>query len=347
MAVRPITPLLVAFALILGSCTTTQPLVQHDDDVYFMPSTAKAASNAQEPEPSASKPEAEEPANDDYYDPDAAAASGAQRGYYDMAYNDPHYYNYGRFGFGSGMGWQSGWNGPGWGMGMGWGNGGMGMNNGWNDPWNQPWGMNNPWGGFGGWNYGGNMNWYNGGYGGWGYPGYGGWGTGGYNGWGYGGYTGWGWGNWDYGYGSYWGPYGPCRTCYVPVVIGGSSNTYVGHRPPSNRSSNTGSSGSFPRMARDPIGLAPNKPLSEPSRSIGEQSRPGLRPAQPLTEPIRVREPRPVERPMERKPSVGPNRERQPGIERPNERTFERSSPSPAPSRDGGGGSSPTRHRSR
>ncbi len=333
MAVRPITPLLVAFVLILGSCTTTQPLGQHDDDVYFMPSTAKAAPAVQTPEPTTSEPETEAPANDDYYDPDAAAASGTQRGYYDMAYNDPHYYNYGRFGFGSGMGWQNGWNGPGWGMGMGWGYGEW--NNGWNDPW----------GGYGGWHYGGNNGWYHGGYNGWGNPGYGGWGTGGYNGWGYGGYT--GWGNWDYGYGSYWGPYGPCRTCYVPVIIGGNSNSYVGHRPPSNRSSNSGSGGSYPRMARDPIGLAPIKPRPEPTPSHSEQSRPVRRPVQPLTEPVRVREPRPLERPVERRPSVAPNRERQPGIDRPNERPFERSSPSPAPSRDGGGGSSPTRHRSR
>jgi hypothetical protein len=337
MAARSITPALVAFALILGSCSVTQPLSQHQDDVYFMPSTAKAANTAMVPEPAASKPQAEAPANDDYYDPDAAAASGAQRGYYDMAYNDPHYYNYGRFGFGSGMGWQNGWNGPGWGMGMGWGNGGMGMNNGWNDPWSQPWGMNNQWGGYGGWYNGGYIGWGNGGFNGWGSPGFGGWGTGGYNG--------WGWGNWDYGYGSYWGPYGPCRTCYVPVVIGGSSNTYVGHRSPSNRSNNAGAGGSHPRLTRDPVGLTPIGPRTEPSRSFGEQSRPGLRPVQPSIEPGRVREPRPIERTIERKPAVVPNRERQPGIDRPSERSFERSSPSP--SRDGGGGAAPSRHRSR
>ncbi|HRD51256.1 MAG TPA: hypothetical protein PKY96_01275 [Flavobacteriales bacterium] len=341
MASRSFAPVLLFVALLLGSCSVTQPLAQHDDDVYFMPSQAKAAPVAEAPDPVRDQSSAEAPSNDDYYDPEASAQSRSQRGYYDMAYNDPYYYNYGRFGFGSGMGWQNGWNGPGWGMGFGWGNGGWGMNNGWNDPWNQPWGMNNAWGGFGGWNYGGYM--------GWGFGGFNnGWGMGGYNGWGYGGYNGWGWNNWDYyGYGSYWGPYGPCRTCYVPVIIGGGSSTYVGHRPSSSGSAGSGSGTQRPRMARDPVGFTPAiGPRTEPTRPIGDQQRPGLRPIAPSVEPGRVREPRQPERAIERKPVTAPTRERQPGFERSPSPSFERSSPSPAP-RDGGGGSSPSRHRSR
>lgn len=331
MATRSIQPILIALALILGSCSATQPLAQFDDDVYYMPSQAKAAPARPVEEPQAQQAPAESETSDDYYDPAASRESGAQRGYYDMAYNDPHFYNYGRFGFG--MGWQNGWNGPGWGMGMGWGNGGW--NNGWgnagwgmNDPWNQPWGWNSwnqPWG-WNSWNqpWGWNDPW---GYqSGWGGP---------MNGWGYNGWN-------NYGYGSYWGPYGPCRTCYVPIVIGSGNGTYVGHRSPTNRSSSAGTGNLGPRVTRNPVSLAPRPSRNEPDRGFAEPEKPVLRPVAPATAPGQQREPRPIDRVNERRPATAPSRERQPmrSIDPPMERA------APAPSRDGGG-SSPSRHRSR
>jgi hypothetical protein len=56
--------------------------------------------------------------NEAYYDPaESQRANSAYRDYYDMAYNDPYYYNYGRFGFGSGI---SSF-GPSYGMGLSYG----------------------------------------------------------------------------------------------------------------------------------------------------------------------------------------------------------------------------------
>lgn len=307
--------------LLLSGCANTLKTAPHEDDVYFMPSQAAAAASASVDD-KAKTPSPQETAapGDDYYDEGTSQKLGTDRSYYDMAYNDPYYYNYGRFGFGAG--WQTGWNGPGWGMGMGygWGSPGFGWNNGWNNGWNSGW--NSPWG------YG--NSW------GWSQP-YG-WGS---DGWGYGGYSGWGWNNWGGYYGNYWSPMGPCHSCYSPIIIGGSS--YVGHRVPSNRAS-SGSSAFGPRIVRDPVSLSPPtqrqqglRPLADPMRQAE-----GAYPRERVIQP-RTREDRPVERTIERKPTFEPARERQPERNRDFQNPMERSSPSP---RDGGG-SSPSRHRSR
>jgi hypothetical protein len=71
---------------------------------------AVAAEQQAPQEPSA--PSAEQ----DYYDPEVARST-PYRDYYDLAYNDPYYYNYGRFGFGASVGSF----GPGMGMGLSYG----------------------------------------------------------------------------------------------------------------------------------------------------------------------------------------------------------------------------------
>lgn len=336
MIVRHPFPVLLLVSLVFASCAGTRSTVQHDDDVYFMPSqappvAAKAAESAPAAEPTPA-------ASDDYYDEGTSQRLGTDRGYYDMAYNDPYYYNYGRFGFG--MGWQSGWNGPGWGMGYGWGTPG----NGWGSGYGSPWGTGNAWG----WNqpYGwGNDGWGYGGYNGWGNGAYNGWGYGGYNGWGNTAYNGWGWGNWGY-YGNYWSPYGACHTCYTPIIIGGG--TYVGHRRPMNRSSSSGSGAYGPRAVRDPVGLSRSpmragffKPVPNPARPMEAIS------PQERSAPQRARGTQPTERAVERKPMFEPSRERQPSQHRSQERPAERAAPAPAPAPRDGGGSAPGRHRSR
>ncbi len=247
--------ILMVSGVLLSSCGTMQPVSQVNDDVYFMPSQAPPTASVVLTPPDPHEMEVVE----DYFDAGTSQELGTSRSYYDMAYNDPHYYNYGRFGFGSGMGvgmgmgsmgmgYMSGWNGPGWGMSMGygWGSGmgsmgmgGMGWGSpyGWYDPWD-PWNRWDPWNPINRWNR-------------WNQP----WGMGGM-GWGmnqFGG--GWGMGN-------YWGPYGNCMTCYAPVVVGGSSNTYIGHRSSmgSGGNSTTGVGGSTyqPRLPmRDPVSLDP------------------------------------------------------------------------------------------
>jgi hypothetical protein len=263
----------------LASCGSMQQTTQVRDDVYFMPSSAPPpAATASRQAPAGD----EQIPMDDYYDPGTSSQFNDHRNYYDMAYNDPYYYNYGRFGFNAGMGmgmgmgmmgWQSGWGGPGWGMGMGWGMGpsmgmgwgmggmgmgmggmGMGWGNPWS-PWHQPWGWNSPWG--------------------WNRPM---------------GFSPWGWNDpfYGYGYGNYHGPYGNCFSCYSPVVIG-ASNTVVGHRPSLTGGSagNTGQGGADlrPRMnVRNPVGLNRAQD-SAPSRSgTPSRTRPGTidRPTQSL-----------------------------------------------------------------
>lgn len=285
----------MAMALVLVSCGSMEPLTQVRDDVYFSPSQAPVMASTQEP----LRPENPESMEivEDYFDAGTSEQLGTSRSFYDVAYNDPFYYNQGRFGFGMGMGmgsmgWQSGWNGPGWGMGMGWGMGpSWGMNMGWGNsmgwgnpfgwydpwcpfnpwsPWNRPMGWNNPWG----WNrpWGWNDPWMMNG--GWGMPG-------------------WGMGGW--GMGNYWGPWGNCLNCYAPVIVGGSSNTYVGHRPSmGSANGRTGATGTTyqPRMPlRDPISLDPvrreaversNRPATRelpPAREV-ERGTPTIRPGQ-------------------------------------------------------------------
>ena len=252
---RYIIPAYFTLALFAASCATMQPTAGVQDDIYYMPSDAPLANAGPENDPPAKTgsgtQERSEVRSDDYYDPETAK-NFDDRNYYDMAYNDPYYYNYGRFGFGGGMGmstmgWQSGWNGPGWGMGMGYGYGypmgsgwsmslGYGYGSGFHDPW---YGGYNPYGGY------------------WGRPmGYSPYGF-------YDPYYG------GYGAGNYYGPYGNCYACYTPVVVGGSSGVVVGHRPSIGSGSNNNAGSNTvtqQRMFRDPVGLTPDAPVDR-SRS--------------------------------------------------------------------------------
>jgi hypothetical protein len=336
--------------LLLASCASTQNTTAVRDDVYFMPGDEPVTAARPKPVPS---PEDEarmqpvqpgEQGTDDYYDPEVANEE-ARRGYYDMAYNDPFFYNYGRFGFGTQLGWTNGWNGPGWGggMGLGWNNGfgwndpwmngmgwhrpgngmWMGWNNGWgwNDPWMQPgmgWGgsMFNQWGGMGmGMGMGPGMGWNS--------P------------WGWNSPMGMGWNRpWGmdpWGNGPYAGPFGGCWSCYSPIVIGGGSQTVV--RPRSGLAGGPrGTSASQPRVvSRDPAGLRPSsRPTPvyrEAPRATGVQTRPGA-----------VREPGNRNSPVLQRESGG---QRTAPTRNTPTRTAPRTTPPQreAPSRIGGGGS--------
>ncbi len=306
----------VAVVLLLSSCGM-QRTAQHSDDVYFVPSdepiTAVAPSTTEAPPPAAP--------NDDYYDANASQQYADPGGYYNMAYNDPYYYNYGRFGFGSGLALQSGWMMNGWGNPVQWGYG-TGVYSGWYggiSGFSLGWG-NGYGGGWGGWNHPGwgYSPWYND-------PWYNGWG---YNGWGYGGYGG-------YGYGNYYGPYGTCACCYTPVIVGGASGVVVAHRP--SFGSNAPSVGNTPRrMAsfRDPISLSNSE-----RRTVGAATpRTGtsVRTAAPARHGSTV-----IQRPTERQPSQRPTIDRSRSVERqaPSHRGgFDQGGA--APSRSSGGGSS-------
>lgn len=294
----------VLSGMLLFSCSATKDVGHVRDDVYFKPSDARA-SPPPSPRPTANRPETVE----DYFDSNTSRELGTDRGYYDVAYNDPHYYNHGRFGLTAGMGmgsmgWMSGWNGPGWGMGMGygWGTGmnmGMGMGMGWGSPygWYDPWDPWNPWSRWNRWNRWNHWNrpW------GWQNP----WMMGGW------GMPGWGMGGW--GYGNYWGPWGNCWNCYMPIIIGGSSstNTVAGHRPSMGTRSGGDQGGTYqPRMQlRDPVGLNPLRQeaasraapsrYSIPPERTPDRTAPSTRPGQaPIyeTTPRQTRERAPVRR---------------------------------------------------
>ncbi len=240
-----------SLGLLLASCASMRDTASVRDDVYYLPSREPAVAAAPVQPRSSQSPAQQDQVADDYYDQRTSRDLGTDRNYYDMAYNDPYYYNYGRFGFGSGMGmmgWQTGWAGPGWGMGMGYGTGwgGPGMGSGWNMSlgYGLGGGYYDPW--YGGWGYPYHMN-------AWNRP--------------------WGMAPWrdpwmgGYGWGNYYGPYGNCYACYAPVVVGGSSGVSVGHRP--SLSGGGGSSGAGtvhqPRSAvfRDPVGLTPSTRMDD------------------------------------------------------------------------------------
>lgn len=237
----------MACSLLLASCATMQPTADVRDDVYFLPSMAPVVASVAPAYVPQDEVPMEQP-TDDYYDANTSKQLGDDRSYYDMTYNDPYYYNYGRFGFGTGLaGYQTGWNGPGWGTGMGmgmgygsmgcgsgnaWGNGygsTMGWGSGWNNNYSNPW--NNPYSTFG------SCDPY--------FPGYN-------NGYGYN-------GGYGYGYGNYQGPYGSCYSCYTPVIVGGTSNVVVAHRPSMGSGGGLRTSpGTSRSTLRDPIRLAPS-----------------------------------------------------------------------------------------
>lgn len=281
--------------LLFGSCASTQQVGQVRDDVYYLPSAAPPVAIVEEPP-------IEEPQNpaDDYYDPNASSEYSGSSEFYDMTYNDPYYYNYGRFGFNASMGWQSGWSGPGWGMGMGWGSG------------------YNPW-------YSINFGWGSPYYPGWGYPYYG---------------SPWGWNDpwYGYGYGGYYGPYGPCYCCYTPIIIGGSSGVVYGHRPSVNgggmASTNVAGNGEVRASFRDPVGLNPG--IMQRGGILGrtdDQEMSGTKPQN--TRPNTIS--RPAERTSGKRPSNNNDRG---SMERSNNGGSDRSGSFSSPRSIGGGGNS-------
>lgn len=305
-------------AVLFASCSSMQQTASVADDVYFMPSKAPAVASRPTP-PAAQQQQPQQPMTDDYYDAGTSQDLGANRSYYDMTYNDPYYYNYGRFGFNTApMGWQTGWNGPGWGGGMGWGGMGMGWGNsmGWGNGWNvsvgygsgiysgwnrpmwgyDPWGWNSPWG----WNPYGGMGW--------------GMGAG-------------------FGYGNYYSPWGNCYGCYAPVIIGDGTfggSTVIAHRN-SVGSGRPGTTGGVRRTpVRNPVGLAP-QPNRNGAVTAPQQRYQSDRTRQvPITTPNRDR-------------TTTPQRERSRTAPAPT-RNVERSSPTRSPSFDGGGSrSAPSR----
>lgn len=164
---------MLALVLLTASCSTLHDTARVNDDVYDIPDRAAMAVAAEQ---QARRDVPAAPPEQDYYDPEVARSTPF-RDYYDLAYNDPYYYNYGRFGFGASVGSF----GPGMGMGLsyGW--------PGYYDPFN--YGM-----GFG---YSPFYSYY--------YPN-------GYSPYGVPGYL-----IYDYGYGPYQGPFGGCVNCYEPV----------------------------------------------------------------------------------------------------------------------------------
>lgn len=248
-------PFWMLSCLLVTSCATMQPTADVRDDVYFLPSMEPTVASVVAMNPTQEEVPVEQP-TDDYYDANTSKQLGADRSYYDMTYNDPYYYNYGRFGFGTGLaGYQTGWNGPGWGMGMGYGYGSMGY------------GSGNCWGS----NYGNGMGWG------------GGWNSNSYNSWnnpyttfgscyndpyynnGYG-----------YGYGNYQSPYGSCYSCYTPVIVGGTSNVVVSHRPAMGSGGGMRTSPGTSRLTlRDPIRLAPTAGDMQRAR-VAERANTGL-----------------------------------------------------------------------
>ena len=152
-AMKPL-HLLPIGAAILASCAQMHQTAETHDGVYDRP----------EPAAVRAAPVAETPVQgfDDYYD--TATARTVEQSYYDVAYNDPYYYNYDRFGFNVGLSYANygGWGYPSYGIGLGYN-------------WGAP---------MYGWGYPGSYGYYGGCCGGWGYPG-----AWGYDPW-YGGYYG-------------------------------------------------------------------------------------------------------------------------------------------------------------
>jgi hypothetical protein len=259
---------LLGLALMASSCGSMQPTTQVRDDVYDIPDRRPVMAAATPTQISEAGP-------DDYYDPADSGnydlARFEDRDYNDITYNDPQWYNYGRFGFNVGMGM---W-GPTMGMGMGMGYG-------------MPMGYDPFWGGSA-W---GNPYWGNSwmsGYGAWGYP---------YNGWNMGMGMGWGqpmpgWGGMGWGYPYYPGlyPFGP-PCCYYPGWGAWGSNTVVAHRP---SWTGGGAGGSTPVVSPTPRRTSANSLYPPPARpSQNGQVRPapaGSRPAaRPAQSPQRVKD---------------------------------------------------------
>lgn len=235
----PKTSLYLLAALFLASCGALKETAYAPDDVYYQEESGYVR------EVVASAP-AERNSNntsddsDEYYNPQEARRA-ERRGFYDVAYRDPYFYNYGRFGFNSGA----------WGMGMG-NPIGAGYRPFYGSPYNGAFGTGSYWGGgssFYGYDPFMNNNMYSSGP--WMSPyNNNGWG----NSWAYGGYS----PNWMYPnnfYGNSFNPYmgyydpfngyygngGYCPNMFNPVV---SSSAYnYGPRSSINNLSNTSAGG--------------------------------------------------------------------------------------------------------
>ena len=220
--------------------------------------------------------------SDAYYDPSESRNAGTDRGYYDMAYNDPYYYNYGRFGFGSGIGGY----GPGYGMGLSYGwptsFGSMGISYGmgsgmygYNPYWSNSW--------MSGYGYGANP---------FGYYGYGNYGYG------YGGY--------GMGYGPYQGPWGGCTGCYEPTGYG--STVYAPRPSMAAGSGVAGGTTTAPRMMRNPAALIQEAPNTRTPSSFGNNQ---AAPSRPMGDarPARTQQDRWAQPNNDRMPESRPSRQ--------------------------------------
>ncbi|MBP8822111.1 MAG: hypothetical protein KBH07_00540 [Flavobacteriales bacterium] len=218
---------LAPLLLLIASCGTLRETALSIDDVYDIPDREAMAAT-----PAPGQPAPAAPANDDdYYDAHEARSAASSRDYYDVTYNDPYYYNYGRFGFGTGLGNP----GPGWGMGLSYG-------------WPTSFGSMSL--GYGSGMYGYDPYWSNSWMSGYGYNPYGYYGYGQY-GYGYGGY--------GTGYGPYQGPWGGCYGCYEPIGYG---HVVYAHRPSMSTGGSSAAS-AVPRMsARNPVSLLSGAPAS-------------------------------------------------------------------------------------
>ena len=217
---------MLPMAALLAACGSTQGTAYVRDDVYDIPDRTRVAAVPQAP-----ATDGPVSSQDDYYDAgearSEAAGSLGGRDYYDLAYNDPYWYNRGRFGWNMSVGYGMGMGMGGWGMNYGWPTGWGGMSVGFGSGWYDPY-----WG-----------NSWTSGYGMWGRP----WGWGGYGM--YNPYWGGGWG------GPYQGPWGGCFGCYEPVGYG--SSVVYGHRPSWSGAPGTTDGGGVvnPRGYRNPAGL--------------------------------------------------------------------------------------------
>lgn len=304
--------------MVVSSCGSLAPTASVRDDVYFLPSQAPLTASMDGGAPDVSSTPAP---TDDYYDPQTSQQMGADRNYYDLTYNDPYYYNYGRFGFnnfGNSMAFQPNLYMGAYGNSMAWGFG-TGVYSGWYRPGFS--GSCSPFGGINGWDQ---FAWYNDPFynNGWGSP----YGFGGYNGYGSCGY---GFGG-GYGYGNYYSPYGNCYSCYTPVVTGDAGyGTMVGHRP-STRGGGSMSNVGLNRPVRNTVGLMP-----APRGTNGVRYQGDARTRTQPTAPSIDRDPvRPSRSANERtRPSIDPSRSA------PGRSVFDGSRSSPSPSIGGGGGS--------
>ncbi|MBK9421077.1 MAG: hypothetical protein IPN44_08485 [Flavobacteriales bacterium] len=263
---------LLSSLLLLSACGTLQETARVSDDVYDIPDRqAMAAATAEKKQARATEPAG---STDAYYDPaQSQTGNSAYRDYYDMAYNDPYYYNYGRFGFGSGIGsfgpnygmglsygWPTSFGSVSLGYGVGYGSG-YGYDPYWSNSWMSGYGYGyNPYNSYGYYPYG--------------YYGYGNYGSG------YGGY--------GQGYGPYQGPWGGCNGCYEPVGYG---NTTYGHRSSISSGNTSDPSPDYaPRNMRNPAALmAPRTATPQTLRSPERTTRP-----ERITAPQRERNARPV-----------------------------------------------------